>query len=155
MADSPAKVSRSRRWQRTSRPAGQRSLGLSGGGSTAHVIAQMQNGFPYTALVRFNKVSGLPVGNIAALIRIPQRTLMRRKASGRLHPEESERLLRVSGIFEKAVELFEGDTDAARRWLTAPHAELCGRSPLEFSRAEIGARDVEELIGRLEHGVFT
>jgi uncharacterized protein (DUF2384 family) len=29
------------------------------------------------------------------------------------------------------------------------------QAPLEFARTEIGARDVEDLIGRLEFGVFS
>lgn len=80
---------------------------------------------------------------------------MRRKTEGRFHPHESERLFRISGVFEQAVALFEGDSGAARRWLTAPSKELDNHSPLEIARTEIGAREVENLIGRLEHGVFT
>jgi uncharacterized protein (DUF2384 family) len=39
--------------------------------------------------------------------------------------------------------------------MTTPCEELDDTSPLDFSRTEIGAREVEDLIGRLEHGVFT
>jgi putative toxin-antitoxin system antitoxin component (TIGR02293 family) len=119
------------------------------------MVRQVERGFPYMALVRFHKHSGLTIGTIADMVHLPQRTLMRRKARGRLEPDESERLLRVSGVFEKAVDLFEGDVDAARRWLTRPNGELGDCTPLDFARTEIGAREVEDLIGRLEHGVFT
>lgn len=95
------------------------------------------------------------MSTIADLIGLPQRTLMRRKAAGKLHPDESERMLRLSGVFEQAVELFEGDCDAGRRWLTTPSEELDNLTPLEMVRTGIGAREVEYLIGRLEHGVFT
>lgn len=131
-----------------------RTLGLSAG-STLQIVRKVQEGFPWAALERFHKHSGLTVGAIADLVQLPRRTLMRRKARGRLEPAESERLLRLSGIFERAVELFEGDADAARRWLTTPTAELGELSPLDFARTELGAREVEDLIGRLEHGVFT
>ena len=130
------------------------SLGLPAR-SALWLVQEVRKGFAYSALVRFQKASSLPVGTIADLVGIPQRTLMRRKAKGRLLPDESERLLRVSGVFEQAVELFEGDVDAARRWLTTPHKELGNHAPLDFARTEIGAREVEDLIGRLEHGVFT
>ncbi len=122
---------------------------------TVRMVRELRKGFPYSALIRFHNESGLPIGTIADLVEIPQRTLMRRRVGGRLRPNESERLLRVSGVFEKAVELFEGDIGAARRWLTAPIKELDNQTPLDFARTEIGARDVEDLIGRLEHGVFT
>jgi len=131
-----------------------RSLGLSLG-STAKMARELQRGLSYSTFVHFCRACGIPVGTIADLVQIPQRTLMRRKAKGRLQPDESERLLRISGIFEKAVGLSEGDAAAARRWLTTPSKELDGQTPLDFSRTEIGAREVEDLIGRLEHGVFT
>jgi putative toxin-antitoxin system antitoxin component (TIGR02293 family) len=63
-------------------------------------------------------------------------------------------LLRLSLVFEKAVNLFEGDTDAARAWLGRPNKALGGETPLSAVETEIGAREVEDLIGRLEHGVF-
>jgi putative toxin-antitoxin system antitoxin component (TIGR02293 family) len=124
-------------------------------GGTAQTIRQIEQGFPFAAVTRLHNASGLAVGRIAELIRIPQRTLMRRRAQGRLRPDESERLLRISRIFAVAVDLFEDDVESARRWLTTPSSELDGQSPLDFARTEVGAREVEDLIGRLNHGVFT
>ena len=108
----------------------------------------------FEALRALESNSGLDVLALAALIGIPERTLARRRSVGRLAPEESERLLRISNIFEKAVELFEGDADAAVQWLTTPKKALKGQEPLQYSRTEPGAREVENLIGRVEHGVF-
>lgn len=130
------------------------SLGLDAKDVRA-VVKHVRGGFPFGAIEQFQKSSGLPADAIADLVRIPARTLARRKAAGRLSPDESERLLRLSTLFAKAVALFEGDVGAARQWLAGPKKALGGESPLEFARTEIGAREVEALIGRLEHGVFT
>lgn len=155
MADTQDMLLRSRAHRRaqTSRQLG-RSLGLPAR-DAVQMVRRVQKGFPYAALTHFHERSGLPVRTIADLVQLPQRTLMRRRAQGRLQPHESERLLRVSGVFEEAVRLFEGDADAARRWLTTPSKELDNTAPLDFARTELGAREVEDLIGRLEHGVFT
>jgi uncharacterized protein (DUF2384 family) len=51
------------------------------------------------------------------------------------------------------MELFEGDGDAARSWLTARQPALGGMAPLEFAGTDVGAGEVESLIGRLEHGI--
>ena len=83
------------------------------------------------------------------------RTLDRRKREGHLLPEESDRLLRVSRVFGKALELFEGDPKSAREWLSAPQTALGGAVPLDMARTDIGALEVEALAGRLEHGVFS
>jgi putative toxin-antitoxin system antitoxin component (TIGR02293 family) len=130
------------------------SLGLAAGNTPA-LIQQVEDGFPFDSLRRLESNSGLDLAVLASIIGLPERTLARRRANGRLAPEESERLLRISTIFEKSVELFEGDVRAAVNWLTTPQRALSGHSPLLYSRTEIGAREVENLIGRLEHGVFS
>ena len=68
---------------------------------------------------------------------------------------ESERLLRISAVFERAVDLFEGDVAAAVAWLNRPNRALGHQTPLDFSGSALGAREVENLIGRLDHGVFS
>ena len=82
----------------------------------------------------------------------PRRTLSRRR--GRLRPDESDRLFRACRVFEMASALFEGDVSAARDWLQAAQPGLSGTIPLEIISTDVGAREVEDLIGRLEHGVF-
>ena len=130
------------------------SLGLTA--STTHsLVCQLEAGLPFRALQTLAAKSGVPAGSIAATLRIPERTLARRRVTGRFTPDESERLLRVSIMFEKAVRLFEGDVEAAVVWLTSPKKALLRQTPLAYSRTELGAREVENLIGRLEHGVFS
>ena len=123
--------------------------------STGELISQVERGFSFAALRQLESHSSMPVSMIASIIGIPERTLARRKTAGRLTSEESERLLRVSTVFEKAVELFEGDAAAAVKWLTTSHRALGSHPPMAYSRTELGAREVENLIGRLEHGVFS
>jgi putative toxin-antitoxin system antitoxin component (TIGR02293 family) len=130
------------------------TLGLTASGP-AELIQQVERGFSFKTLQTFESRSGLALSWLAANIGIPERTLARRKVSRRLTPEESERLLRISAIFEDAVDLFEGDAAAAVNWLTTPRKALGDRSPLAYARTETGAREVENLIGRLEHGIFS
>jgi putative toxin-antitoxin system antitoxin component (TIGR02293 family) len=86
---------------------------------------------------------------------IPPRTFSRRKKEGRLKPTESERVLRFAQLHARATEFFSGDADKAREWLFAPKSLLSGASPMEYARSESGARFVFDLLGRLEHGVFS
>jgi putative toxin-antitoxin system antitoxin component (TIGR02293 family) len=129
-------------------------LGLSAS-NTHDLIHQLEHGFSFKALQAFASNSGISVSVITAIVGIPERTLARRKAATKLSTDESERLLRLSTVFEKATELFEGDTVAAVKWLTTPKKALGNFSPLTYCRTELGAREVENLIGRLEHGVFS
>jgi putative toxin-antitoxin system antitoxin component (TIGR02293 family) len=97
----------------------------------------------------------LPMQALAEILMIPPRTLQRRRAGGRLEPDESDRLVRLSRIYGKAIELFEGDNRAALAWLRSPLRALGGAAPLALSKTEPGAQEVEHLISRLEHGVFS
>jgi len=113
----------------------------------------VRKGLAYSSFLRFQRNTSLSARAIAELIQIPTRTLTRRKSEGKLAPEESDRLVRASRIFGRAMELFEGDTDAARTWLTSPQPALGGLVPLELARTDVGANEVENLIGRLEYGI--
>jgi putative toxin-antitoxin system antitoxin component (TIGR02293 family) len=91
---------------------------------------------------------------LAGLLGISRATLHRRKKSGRLGTPESERLVRFARLFGRAMEVF-GSEEGAREWLKSPARACGGESPLSYSDTEFGAREVEDLLGRLEHGVFS
>ncbi|MGH7650541.1 MAG: type II RES/Xre toxin-antitoxin system antitoxin [Gemmatimonadaceae bacterium] len=118
-----------------------------------HAVDQIQRGFSYSAFERFQRNTELSLRLLAQIVEIPERTLARRKAARRLSPEESDRLARFSRVFARAIELFEGNPDAAREWLTKPVHALGGKEPLELTSTDAGAIEVERLIGRLEHGI--
>jgi len=81
-------------------------------------------------------------------------TLGRRKNENRLKTDESERLLRIARLFELAVRVL-GEEDAARKWLLAPRAVFGSATPLERASTEVGARQVEDVLGRIEFGVYS
>ncbi len=58
-------------------------------------------------------------------------------------------------IIRKAVVLFEGRKEAAMRWLHSPRPALGNPTPLELAKTKAGAKKVEDLIARLEDGVFS
>ncbi len=123
--------------------------------STLELLEKVERGFSYATFVRLQRAIDVPAQDLADFVQIPARTLLRRKETGRLRSDESDRVLRVSRLLERAIELFEGNAEAARNWLGSPAKALAGHTPLDFARTEAGAREVESLIGRLEHGVNT
>jgi putative toxin-antitoxin system antitoxin component (TIGR02293 family) len=122
---------------------------------TATLHRTVEKGLTFRALLVILRLMALPLQAMADLLLIPPRTLQRRRVRGRLDPAESDRLLRLSRIYGRAIELFEGDNRAALRWLATPLGALGGRSALALSRTEPGALEVERLVSRLEHGVFS
>jgi putative toxin-antitoxin system antitoxin component (TIGR02293 family) len=118
------------------------------------LLRAVKKGFSYRSFERFRRNTSLSFERVTDLIDIPRRTMTRRKHEGRFLPTESDRLLRASRLFGRTLELFEGNRDAATEWLTTAQPGLGGAVPLDLAKNEVGAREVERLIGRLEHGVF-
>ena len=121
----------------------------------ASLQAEVKEGFSFKTLVNLTRIMEMTLQAAAETLFISPRSLQRRKIEGRLHADESDRLLRLSRIFGLALELFEGDRDAAITWMNKPIPVLGRASPLAMSKTEPGALEVERLIGRLEHGVFS
>ena len=84
---------------------------------------------------------------------VPKRTLARRQArKERLTVEETDKALRLARIAGLAREVF-GDDAKAHRWLRKPKRELGGATPLAFLASEAGARTVEQMLYRIDHGM--
>jgi putative toxin-antitoxin system antitoxin component (TIGR02293 family) len=115
----------------------------------------VEEGLTFASWQRLQEYAGLTQKQMTDAVQVNEKTLGRRRSSGKLTPLESHRLVRLSRIIVRATELFEGDQAAARRWLTSPRPALGGVTPLEAIRTEVGAREVEQLIERLEDGIFS
>lgn len=122
---------------------------------TASLLERVRQGLSFAAFERFRRNVLLSGSELANLLQIPKRTLSRRREQGRLMPDESDRLIRASRIFAKALELFEGHFEGARTWLVEANKGLGNIAPIEMAETEVGAREVENLIDRLEYGVIT
>jgi putative toxin-antitoxin system antitoxin component (TIGR02293 family) len=120
-----------------------------------HLLQAVEEGFPYDAFERLRENTGLSADDVAAWLQLAPRTLTRRKQQGSFAPDESDRILRAARVLGRALELFDGDREAAVEWLQTPQRALAGIAPVDVARTEVGAREVENLIGRLEHGVFS
>lgn len=117
-------------------------------------LNRIREGFSFRAVEKLQKSLGLPMEKVAAALGMSRATLHRRKLRGKIDSGESERLVRYQRLFARATELF-GEADGARQWLNAPQHALGGAVPLDFAATEIGAREVENVLGRLEFGVYS
>ena len=88
------------------------------------------------------------------LLGISKATLHRRKAGGRLDTAESDRVVRYARLLGQAAGVMES-LESGRRWLASPQVGLGGAVPLEYAQTEVGAREVENLLGRIDYGVYS
>jgi putative toxin-antitoxin system antitoxin component (TIGR02293 family) len=121
----------------------------------ATMAQRVEEGLPVLDVVEFGREAGFTTDELARLIHIPPRTYARRVAAkARLKVPEGERAVRLMRLYDRARQVF-GTHENTRGWLNSRVRALGGRTPLEFAQTEPGAREVENIIGRIEHGVFS
>jgi len=118
------------------------------------LIRKIQKGLRFSELETLQNSIDLPFEQLAAKLAISRSTLQRRKAAGRLSPDESDKVMRLSRLLEHATNVF-GDIERARAWLKFPQRGLGGAIPLDYAETEVGAREVDNLLGRIEYNVYT
>ena len=111
----------------------------------------IREGFPPAVVEELMRASGLTLKELATALDLSPRSLQRRRRSGRLARYESDRLYRLARIIALANE-FIGDHERAIRWLKRPNRALGGIPPIEALDTELGARQVENILGRIAYG---
>lgn len=120
----------------------------------SNLIQSIKAGLPVRELDSLRMHLDLPMETLVPMIGISKATLHRRKATGRLDMAESDRVVRFARLLERAAEVMES-IEEGRRWLTSAQVGLGGAIPLEYAQTEVGAREVENLLGRIEYGVYS
>lgn len=124
------------------------------GFTPSRLIEVLRIGLPVKELEYLQTSLDMPMEKLVPMLGISKATLHRRKAGGKLGAAESDRVVRFARLMGKAVEVFETPANA-RQWLTSPQVGLGGAVPLVYAESELGAREVEDLLGRIEYGVYS
>ncbi len=118
-------------------------------------VTRIEAGLPAASALAFKETLGLTNVELAALLGTSVRTLARWDAArSKLDVVSGDRLVRSARLFAIAADVLE-DREAAARWMKAPQRALGGAVPLHLAQTDVGARAVETLLGRMEHGVYT
>lgn len=113
---------------------------------------RVRTGLPYQSLESLRERLNLTLPEAAVVLHVPLRTLARRRHGRRLDADESDRLYRLARIAAHAVGVLGTDEKAAT-WLRRPNRALNGEAPLALLDTDLGARQIEDVLGRIEHGV--
>ena len=112
-------------------------------------LAQLvRKGLPANSVVAL--AEKLHVGNtvLSRKLGIPQRTLTRRLSQhSRLTAAESDRTVRLARVYANAIEMI-GSEETAVKWLGTANRALGGERPLDQLDTDLGARAVEDVLGR-------
>jgi putative toxin-antitoxin system antitoxin component (TIGR02293 family) len=111
----------------------------------------IRTGFPPAVVEQLMQASGLTLKELADALDLSPRSLQRRRRSGRLARFESDRLYRLARIVALAQRSL-GDRPSAARWLKRSNRALGGAAPISAMDTELGAREVENVLGRIAYG---
>ncbi|MGB8356249.1 MAG: antitoxin Xre/MbcA/ParS toxin-binding domain-containing protein [Chthoniobacteraceae bacterium] len=118
------------------------------------VVLLVNKGLPIAELEDLRIKLDLPMEKLAEKIGMSKSTLHRRKDTGRLETGESDRVLRLARLFGKAIDVLGSETEG-RRWIMSKQFGLGGAIPLDYAETEVGAREVENLLTRIDYGVYS
>ena len=113
----------------------------------------IRDGLPYAAFEALADMLELTRRDVTEIVGMAPRTLARRKQRQHLSPIESDRLYRIARIMQLAADTL-GGVEQAREWLNRSNRSLGGHSPLSMLDTEIGARQVEEALTRINYGMY-
>jgi putative toxin-antitoxin system antitoxin component (TIGR02293 family) len=118
------------------------------------LIQLLRGGLPAEALDAVATRFGISGSEIPRILRLPPRTLARRKKTGVLSAEESDRLVRFARIGGLAEEVL-GSSASAGRWLREPNPALGNTAPIRWLDTDIGVKEIEQLLIRIAHGAYS
>lgn len=119
----------------------------------ADLQGAIRMGLPYAALEALEKLLQLTHRDVLFVLGAAPRTLARRRQQRHLSPLESDRLYRLARVAQLAAAIL-GTVAKARIWLGRPNRALGGHTPLSMLDTEIGTRQIEEALARINHGIY-
>lgn len=114
----------------------------------------VRDGLPATALDAVMEAYQFSEDALVRQLGVSPSTLRRRRERGRLSPVESDRLYRLASAATEA-EAVLGSRAKAVVWLNSANRALAGETPLSVLDTDIGFRRFRDVLGRLEHGVYS
>ncbi len=106
---------------------------------------------------RFNQLArqlGVTLKELAPLLQISESTLHRFRKQSSLKGTTAERIELLQGIVQHGLRVYDGDAEALQGWLRYPLGELDGKTPLQSLTTIAGFTQVDDVLGRIEHGIF-
>jgi len=123
--------------------------------SYAELAELTRRGLPADSLTALGEKLDLNQAALSAKVGIPPRTLTRRLSRhSRLTAAESDRTVRLARVYATAVEMI-GNEEKASQWLRTPNRALAGKVPLDQLDTDLGAKEVENILGRIAYGVYS
>ena len=119
--------------------------------TAAEAVLAVKKGLAWSEATFLAEKLALTLDELAGYLDIPSSTFFRRKGR-RFTTNESDHLMRFANLWDLARHTFDNENGAAK-WLKTPQVGLGGAIPLQYAQTEIGAREVEALLKRIDYDI--
>ena len=106
-----------------------------------------------TELIKLAEELGMSREEIARVVGMTGRNLQRYSNQHKLNEMQYTNMLLLTRLFIRGVDVF-GNKDKFGRWLRKPVRSLGMQKPIDLLSSTVGYTVVEQVLGRIEHGVF-
>ncbi|MBC8151837.1 MAG: DUF2384 domain-containing protein [Bacteroidetes bacterium] len=119
------------------------------------IIEQARQGVTTRQVDQLTQLLQISFKEMATLLQIAERTLHRFRSEGHLDQQASERLLLLENLTAHGLLVFDGRADALADWLRYPLKELTNQPPLTLLTTISGFGLVDDVLTRIEYGVYS
>lgn len=122
--------------------------------SDLDLIALTRKGIPKNVLMMLCSLINIPLEKMSKLLHISLRTIQRKSDTDLLNSYTTEQILEIAEVITKGIEVF-GTIDAFNHWLSSEIHALNGHKPIDYLDTSFGTGMLLDILGRLEHGVYS
>jgi putative toxin-antitoxin system antitoxin component (TIGR02293 family) len=132
---------------------GEKKAGMRPANGVEFALA-LRAGLQFSTAVQLARHTGIPLNRIFAAVNLSPRTMERRRLQKRMTADESQKIARFARVVALGDEVL-ADPQVTSQWLRRANRALGGIAPIDLLDTDDGAREVEAVLMRLEHGVYS
>lgn len=114
----------------------------------------VEEGIPKHSLESLKQQIGFDYDQLAQVLNVARATLINKKSSEKFNTDLSDKIMDLADIISYGFEVFE-DRSRFKAWLQLPNRALGSKKPFDLLHTSFGRDEVRDLLGRIDHGIYS
>ncbi len=117
-------------------------------------INKSREGIDKIRATKLAEMLNLSIAEICAILHISERTWQRYNFNDKLSPEASEKIIMLANLAKHGEAVFES-LKGFNKWLKSNPEILNRETPLSYLDTAFGFQHIDNILGRIEHGIYS
>lgn len=122
--------------------------------SKLELIELVRRGISKKTILKLTDLLGISLKDFAELLPVTERTIQRYSENRRFKREVSEHVILIAEVLIKGMEVFE-NKEGMNKWMKTPNRSISEMRPIDLLDTSFGIQLIMDVLGRLEHGVYS